>query len=100
MEERIAKDIAILWKDLSRIDGWFKWRRKNGSTKLKCELKKKKFKAKGFKTVIEEFKQRISAKTLKLKRFKLRIKQYQQNRTFEELDGKMRQEQVISGVEE
>ena len=69
----------------------------NGNWKKK---KKKKIKAKGFKTVIEELKQRISAKTLKLKRFKLRIKQYRQNRIFEELDGKMRQEQVMSDIEE
>ena len=71
---------------------------------MKCELKKKyKIKAKGFNTVIEELKQRISAKTSKLKRYNSRVKQYQQNRTFknnqkalyEELDEKMRQEQVV-----
>ena len=68
-KRRIEKDIAILRKDLSRIDNWFKERRKNGSTKLKCELKKKyKIKTKGFNTVIEEIKQRISANALKLKR--------------------------------
>ena len=51
-KRRIEKDIAILRKDLSRIDDWFKGRWKNGSTKLKCELKKKcKIKAKGFNTV-------------------------------------------------
>ena len=38
---RIEKDIAILRKNLSRIDDWFKGRWKNGSAKLKCELKKK-----------------------------------------------------------
>ena len=84
--------------------GW-----KNGSVKLKCELKKKyKIKPKGFNTVTEELKQCISTKTLKLKRYKSRVKQYQQNRTFknnqkalhEELDGKMRQEQVIPDAED
>ena len=40
-KRRIEKDIAILRKDLSRIDDWFKGRWKNGSTKFKCELKKK-----------------------------------------------------------
>ena len=46
-KRRIEKDIAILRKDLSRIDGWFKRRWKNGSTKLNYELKKKyKIKAK------------------------------------------------------
>ena len=76
---------------------------------MKCELKKKyKIKTKGFNNVIEELKQCISAKTLKLKRYKSRVKQYRQNRTFknnqkalyEELDGKMRQEQVMSDAEE
>ena len=70
-------------KDLSRIDGWFKRRWKNCSTKLNYELKKKyKIKAKDFNSAIEELKQRISAKTLKLKRYKSRVKQYRQNRTF------------------
>ena len=82
-KRRIKKDIAILRKDLGRIGDWFKGQWKNGSIKLKCELKKKyKIKAKGFSTVIEELKQRISAKTLKLKRYKSRLKQYRQNRTF------------------
>ena len=40
----------------------------NGGVKSKCKLKKKcKIKVKGFNTVIEELKQRISAKTLELK---------------------------------
>ena len=74
---RIEKDIAILRKDLSTIDGWLKGRWKNGSAKLKCELKKNnKIKAKGFDTFIEELEQHISAKTLKLKCYKLRVKQY------------------------
>ena len=106
---RIEKDIAIFRKYLSRIDDWFKERWKNGSAKLKCELKNKcKIKPKGFNTVIEELKQRISAKILKLKRYKSRGKQYQKNKTFknnqkalyEELDGKMRQERVIPDAEE
>ena len=108
-KRRIEKDIAILRKDLSRIDDWFEGRWKNGSTKLKCEMKKKyKIKAKGFNTVIEGLKQCISGKALKLKHYKPRVKQYRQNRTFmnnekalyEELDGKMRQEQVMSDSEE
>ena len=40
-KRRMIEDIAIFRKDLSRIDDWFKGRRKNGSTKLKCSLKKK-----------------------------------------------------------
>ena len=53
-------------------------------------------KAEYFYTVIEERKQRISAKTLNLKRYKSRVEQCQQNRIFknnqkslyEELDKK------------
>ena len=63
--------MAVLRKNLSRIDDLFKGRWKNGSTKLKCELtNKNKIKVKVFNTVIEELKQGISAKTLKLKRSK------------------------------
>ena len=107
--QRIEKDIEILRKDLSRIDDWFKGQQKNYSIKLKCELKKKyKIKAKGFNTVTEERKQRISAKALKLKRYKSRLKQYRQKRTFknnqkdfyEELARNMKQEQVIPDAEE
>ena len=61
----IEKYITILRKDLSRVDDCFKGRWKNGGAKFKFELKKKyKIKAKSFKAVIEELKQRISAKKL------------------------------------
>ena len=61
----IQKYITILRKDLSRVDDCFKGRWKNGGAELKFELKKKyKIKAKSFKAVIEELKQRISAKKL------------------------------------
>ena len=39
-------------------------------------------KAKGFNTVIKEFKQHASPMTLKLKCYKSTVKQYLQNRTF------------------
>ena len=55
-------------KGLRMIDDWFKGWLNNGSAKLNCELKLKyKITAKGFITDIEEFKQRISVKTLKFK---------------------------------
>ena len=65
-------------------------------------------KAKGFNIITEELKQHISAKTSELKWYKSRVKQYQQNRTFknnrkalyEELDWKIKQEQVMSYAEE
>lgn len=59
--------------------------------------KKHNVKQKGFKVVIEELKQRVTAKAAKLKRYEQRINQYRQNRMFqydqkrlyEELDGNM-----------
>ena len=39
-KRRIEKDMAVLRKDLSRIDDLFKGRWKNSSTKLKYELKR------------------------------------------------------------
>ena len=75
--QRLEKGIAILRKDSSRIDDQFRGKWKNGTAKLKCELKKKyKIKAECFNTVIDELKQRISKK-LKLKCYKSRVNQYQ-----------------------
>ena len=72
---RVHSNCKILRKDFSRTDDWFNGWWKNGSTKLKRELKKKhKTKAKDFNTAIEEIKQRIYDKTLKLKRCKSRVK--------------------------
>ena len=108
-KRRIENDIALFRKDLIRIDDWFKERWKNGTGKLKFELKNEyKIKAKSFNTVTEELKQSISTKALKLKRHKSRVKQSRQKRTFknnkktlyEELDGKMRQGQVMPDEEE
>ena len=96
-KRRIENDIGKLRKDLSRIEAWFKGNWKNGKQQEKLDLKKKySLRAKGFKTVMEELKQRISAKKEKLKRFVARTTQYRQNRLFrnnqkvlyEELGGK------------
>ena len=65
-------------------------------------------KAKGFKLVIEELKQRISAKSEKLRYYRTRDNQYRQNKIFrciqkalyQELDGKERPAQVPSNAEE
>ena len=52
-------------------------------TQKKNELRRKyKIKAKGFKTVIEELKQRITEKAGKLKKYKARVTQYRQNKLF------------------
>ena len=66
-KRRIENDIGKLRKDLSRIEAWFKGNWKNGKQQEKLDLKKKySLKAKGFTTVMEKLKQRISAKKEKL----------------------------------
>ena len=40
-------------------------------------------KRKGFQTVLEELKQRLTATAAKIKRYEDRVRQYQQNRLFE-----------------
>ena len=52
-------------------------RRKENNEELERNIKKK-----GIKTVIEELKQRLHAKTTKLKRYKERVNQYKINRIF------------------
>ena len=99
-KRRIEKDIAILRKDLSRIYDWFKewW-------KLK---KKHKIKDKGSDPVIEQLKEHYLLRHKSWNSKKSRVEQYRQNETFnnnqkalyEELDGKIRQEQVISDAKE
>ena len=75
--------IGKLRTDLSRIEAWFKGNWKNGKQQEKLDLKKKySLRAKGFKTVMEELKQRIFAKKEKLKGFVARTTQYRQNRLF------------------
>ena len=62
-KRKIEDGIARLQKDLSQIEDWFKDRWKNIKHKRKDELRRKySIKTKGFKTVIEELKQRITAK--------------------------------------
>ena len=64
-KRRTESDIARLRKDLSRQDDWLKGKWKK---RWKKDLGKKyKIKAKGFKVVIEELKQKISAKFEKLR---------------------------------
>ena len=70
--------------------------------------KKYRMKTKGFKVVIEELKQRISAKSEKLRFYRARDNQYMQNKLsrcnwkalYQELDGKVTPAQVPSNAEE
>ena len=107
-KRRIENDIGKLRKDLSHIEAWFKGSWKNGKQQEKLDLKKKySLRAKGFKTVMEELKQRISAKKEKLKIFVTRTTQYRQNRLFrnnqkvlyDEFGGKRKGEQVAPDAE-
>ena len=69
---------------------------------------KYRMKAKGFKVVIEELRQRISAKSEKLRFYRAQGNQYRQNKLFRcnqkalcpELGGKVRPAQVQSNAEE
>ena len=71
-KRKIEDGIARLRKDLSQIEDWFKDRWKNIKHKRKDELRRKySIKTKGFETVIEELKQRITAKAGKWKRSRL-----------------------------
>ena len=82
-KRRIEGDIKKLRQDLSRIDSWFKGKWKNAKAKEKQDLDEKyRLKAKGFNTVREELRQRITAKTAKIRRYTNRIKQFQDNRFY------------------
>ena len=57
------------------------------------ELQKKYWlKEKGYKRVIEELKQRVTAKTAKVRRYKERIKQFRQNKLFQTDQSRLYQE--------
>ena len=88
-KRRILKDISRLRKDLSRIEVWFAGRWKNDKNKEKDLLDQKYgLRRKGFSLVMEELKQRITAKATKAKRYDNRIKQFQDNRNFQTNQGR------------
>ena len=71
-KRRTESDIARLRNDLNRLDDWFKGKWKKDKKRKKEELRKKY----RIKVVIEELKQRLSAKCEKLRRYGARGKQY------------------------
>ena len=82
-KRRILTDISRLRKDLSRIEAWFAGRWKKDKKKEKDWLDQKYgLRRKGFTLVMEELKQRITAKATKVKRYDNRIKQFPDNRHF------------------
>ena len=88
-KRRILTDISRLRKDLSRIEAWFAGRWKKYKKKEKDWLDQKYgLRRKGFTLVMEELKQRITAKANKVKQYDNRIKQFQDNRNFETNQGR------------
>ena len=83
-KRRIQRDVSRLRKDLSRIKAWFAGRWKKDKNKEKDLLHQKYgLRRKGFTLVIEELKQRTTAKATKVKRYDNRIKQFQDNKNFQ-----------------
>ena len=88
-KRRILRDISRLRKDLSRIEAWFTGRWKNDKNKEKDLLDQKYgLRRKRFSLVMEELKQRITAKATKVKRYDNRIKQFQDNRNYQTNQGR------------
>ena len=85
------KKMEPFWKRriLSRVEAWFAGRWKNDKSKEKDLLDQKYgLRRKGFSLVMEELKQRITAKATKVKRYDNRIKQFQGNRNFQTNQGR------------
>ena len=84
MKCRIEGDIKKLRQDVNVLTGDLKGElgsKKN--QKMKELFEKHRVKKKGLKTVIEELKQRMLAKSAKVKRYDQRIEQFRQNRIFD-----------------
>ena len=83
-KHRIEGDIKKLRQDVHLLARYFKRELESKKKQKRKELfEKYSVKKKGLKTVIEELKQRMLAKSAKLKRYKQRIEQFRQNRIFD-----------------
>ena len=83
MKRRIQGDIKRLRQNLNFMERERKGELgKRRNRKLKYLEEKYRVKSKGIKTVIEELKQRMIAKSAKIKRYEQRITQFRQNRMF------------------
>ena len=87
-KRRILTDISRLRKDLSRIEAWFAGRWKKDKKKKDWIDRKYGIRRKGFTLVMEELKQKITAKATEIKRYDNRIKQFQDTRNFETNQGR------------
>ena len=82
-KRRIQGDIKRLRQDLNLLERERKGELgKRRNRKLRDLEEKYTVKSKGIKTVIEELKQRMIAKSAKIKRYEQRITQFRQNRMF------------------
>ena len=84
LECRIEGDIKKLRQDVNLLTRDLKGElRSKKNQKMKELYEKYRVKKKGLKTVIEELKQRILAKTAKVKRYEQRTEQFRQDRIFD-----------------
>ena len=101
-KRRLNGQIIELRQGISRLEALQSKTLKSEATKERL-WNKYKIKQKGLRTVVEELKQRVTAKSAKIKRYEGRINQYQQNRMysnnqkmfFERLEGKERSNDMI-----
>ena len=75
--KKLRQDVNLLTRDLKVELGSKK------KQKMKEVYEKYRVEKKGLKTVVEELKQRMLAKSLKIKRYEQRIEQFRQNRIFD-----------------
>ncbi len=106
-KRRIQRDINELRKHISIMDrerrGELRTRRKYLEIEKKYQVDRK-----GLLVVIEELKQRLTAKAAKIRRYEQRIHQYRQNRLFstdqkrfyQELDGGITYDRTVPDAEE
>ena len=106
-KRRIQGDIKILRRDVNILERKARGQLKN-ERKYKELDRRYKIARKGLDVVLEELKQRLTAKTAKIKKYDQRIAQYRQNRMFrtdqkkfyQELNGDFWQKGLITDAEE
>ena len=85
-KRRIEQDIKEARKVISKLER----KKKNEIRRYDREMayleRRNKVNEKGITTVVEELKQRVTAKATKITRYENRTKQFKQNRLFEEIE--------------
>lgn len=93
-KKRIRSKIVETRKDLSKLKNIFENKKDNAKDRL---YQKYNIKQKGLSAVIEELKQRVTARKEKLKRYESRNEQFQQNRLFQ--NNQKRLFEQLEGIE-